>query len=373
MAIKSPQALQLKSVLGQMTETGELYERLDDGRLLCYACGHECRIPEGRDGVCRVRFNDQGELKVPAGYVAGLACDPIEKKPFYHAFPGREALSFGMLGCDLHCSYCQNWVTSQALRDDDAVANVHRVSPQRMVELAMEYRAPVLASTYNEPLITAEWAAQVLKPARQHGLVGAFISNGNATRRVLEYLRPYVQLYKVDLKTFDDRAYRALGGQLDNVKRTISQLHEMGFWVEIVTLMVPGVSDDPAELGAMAEFLVNISPDIPWHITAFHSDYKMTDTPGTHTEQLLEAGQIAREAGLRYVYLGNRSGIGAEWQNTTCPDCDQTLIERHGFMMTADHLEEGHCPACKRAIPGFWSSDCVVIQENMGQPAWLEK
>ncbi len=373
MAIKSPQAMQLKSVLGQMTETGELYETLEDGRLLCYACGHECRIPEGRAGVCRVRFNDDGELKVPAGYVAGLACDPIEKKPFYHAFAGREALSFGMLGCDLHCSYCQNWVTSQALRDDNAVAQVHRVSPQRVVELAIEYGAPVVASTYNEPLITAEWAVDVLKPARSHDLVGAFISNGNATRRVLEYLRPYVQLYKVDLKTFDDRAYRALGGQLDHVKRTIGQLHEMGFWLEIVTLLVPGVSDDPAELRAMAEFLVNISPDIPWHITAFHSDYKMTDTPGTHTEQLLDAGRIAREAGLRYVYLGNRSDIGPQWQNTTCPDCGETVIERHGFVMTANRLESGRCPGCQRAIPGFWSNDCLVPQENMGRPAWLDE
>lgn len=357
----------LKRVLENLTVEGELYERLDDGRLLCYACGHECKIPEGRPGVCRVRYNQGGKLRVPSGYVGGLACDPIEKKPFFHAYPGRDALSFGMLGCDLHCSYCQNWVTSQALRDEQAVAGVQETSAEQLVDLAIRYDAPVVATTYNEPLITSEWAVQVLKVARRQGLTGAYISNGNATRRVLAYIRPYVQLYKVDLKSFRDREYRSLGGQLDNVKRTIEQLHEMGFWLEIVTLVVPGLNDSTDELREMADFLVNISPDIPWHVTAFHSDYKMTDNGDTKIEQIVEAAEIGAAAGLRYVYAGNRPGRVGQWENTRCPSCGGTVIERHGFHVKANRLEAGHCPDCRTPIPGYWSADCVIPQENAGE------
>ena len=361
----------LKRVLEKLTVEGELYEQLDDGRLRCYACGHECKIPEGRPGVCRVRFNQGGKLRVPSGYVGGLACDPIEKKPFFHAYPGRDALSFGMLGCDLHCSYCQNWVTSQALRDEKAVAGVQEVTAAQLVDLAIRYDAPVVATTYNEPLITSEWAVDVLKLAKAKGLAGAYISNGNATRQVLEYIRPYVQLYKVDLKSFRDRDYRALGGQLENVKRTIRQLHEMGFWVEVVTLVVPGLNDSPDELREMADFLVNISPDIPWHVTAFHSDYKMTDNGNTQIDQIVEAAEIGTAAGLRYVYAGNRPGAVGEWENTSCPSCGQTVIERQGFVIESNTLRDGHCPSCNHPIPGVWSKDCVIPQENAG-PSFTE-
>ncbi len=363
----------LKSVLDRMTVQGQLYDRLDDDRLRCYACGHECRIGEGKTGVCRVRFNADGKLRVPGGYVAGLACDPIEKKPFYHAFPGRDALSFGMLGCDLHCSYCQNWVTSQALRDPHAMAEIHPVTTEQILEYARRYRAPVICSTYNEPLITSEWAVANLMPAKDEGFIGAYVSNGNATERVLRYIRPYVQLYKVDLKTFDDRRYRELGGLLPHVRRSIGQLHAMGFWVEIVTLLVPTFNDSPDELKRMAAFLVDISPDMPWHITAFHSDYKMDGVRSTEATDLLTAGEIAREAGLRYIYLGNRPGQLGGWEDTHCPECGETVIERHGFMVTANHLDRGRCPRCRHAIPGFWDSDCVVLQENMGTPAWIEE
>jgi pyruvate formate lyase activating enzyme len=365
--------MEMKTLLEQRTVAGELYERCDDGRLLCYACGHECRIPQGRPGVCRVRFNHDGVLMVPSGYVGALACDPIEKKPFFHAFPGRDALSFGMLGCDLHCSYCQNWITSQTLRDPAAVAPAQDVSADQLVDLALKANAPVVASTYNEPLITSEWAIDILRRAAAGGLVGAYISNGNATRRVLEYIRPYVQLYKVDLKSFQDREYRRLGGQLPNVLRTIRQLHEMGFWLEVVTLIVPGLNDSDDELRQMAEFLVDISPDIPWHVTAFHSDYRMSDTPSTQVDQLLGACEIGRTAGLRYIYAGNRPGMTGDWESTYCPGCGDRLIERHGFLVRSNRLVDGHCPSCRRAIPGFWSADCVVPQQNMGTPHWLER
>jgi len=373
MALKAPEAIKLKQLLNDMTMPGELYERLDDGRLLCYACGHECKIKEGKEGVCRVRFNVDGELRVPTGYVAGLACDPIEKKPFFHAFPGRDAMSFGMMGCDLHCSYCQNWVTSQAMRDDAAVANARPVTPLQIIDMATRYNAPVITSTYNEPLITSEWAMQVMRPAKERGFVGAYVSNGNATRRVLEYIRPCVQLYKVDLKSFRDREYRQLGGQLPNVKRTIRQLHEMGFWIEIVTLIVPGLNNSDDELKEMADFLVSVSPDLPWHVTAFHTDYKMDSTPNTRIDRIVSAAQIGERAGLRYCYAGNRPGAVGEWEHTRCPTCRDTVIRRHGFMIQQNRLRHGRCPTCQTPIPGFWDHETVVPQQNMGTPMWVQE
>src|ERR1051325_1513551 len=270
----------LKDVLASNVKEGELYEPMPErgGKWLhCFACGHNCPIPEGQPGVCRVRFNEGGKLFVPWGYAAGIQCDPIEKKPFFHAWPGGLAYSFGMLGCDLHCSYCQNWVTSQALRDPDAVSAPLRVSPQSMVQQALELGAKVIVSTYNEPLITAEWAVEVFKEARRAGLQTGFVSNGNGTPQVLEYLRPWVELYKVDLKSFDDRHYHELGGRIGPILETIRRLHEMGLWVEIVTLLIPGFNDSEDELRRLSEFLAGISPHIPWHVTAFHQDYKMAD------------------------------------------------------------------------------------------------
>src|SRR5437868_3043125 len=182
----------------------ELVESLDRNRVRCFSCGHCCAIPEGQPGVCKVRYNRGGKLYVPWGYVGGVQCDPIEKKPFFHAYPGALAYSFGMLGCDLHCSYCQNWVTSQALLYPSAVSPPLEASPELLVQDALRQGAKILVSTYNETLITAEWAVAIFKEARAAGLKTAFVSNGNGTPQVLEYLRPWIDLYKVDLKSFDD-------------------------------------------------------------------------------------------------------------------------------------------------------------------------
>jgi len=193
----------------------ELIEPISKGRIRCYACGHECPIPEGAYGVCRVRFVRDGVLHVPWGYVGGVQCDPIEKKPFFHARPGALAFSVGMLGCDLHCSYCQNWVTSQALRDPQAISPPLDADPEALVAEAVRLGSRVMVSTYNEPLITSEWGVEIFKHARRAGLMTAYVSNGNGTPRVLEFLRPWIDLYKVDLKSFDDKHYRQLGGRLE--------------------------------------------------------------------------------------------------------------------------------------------------------------
>ncbi|MCC6422898.1 MAG: AmmeMemoRadiSam system radical SAM enzyme [Phycisphaerales bacterium] len=333
-----------------------LIEHKDNGDIQCFACGHRCVVKPGRDGVCRVRFNDGGTLRVPWGYVGALACDPIEKKPFFHLLPGRDALTFGMLGCDYHCGYCQNWVTSQMLRDPHAVAPAQSTTARRLAELAIEYDAPVLASSYNEPLITSEWAVEVFTEARQRGLRCAYISNGNATPQAVDYLRPHVQAYKVDLKTFSDRNYRQLGGVLENVTNTIRLLKQRDFWVEIVTLVVPGFSDDADDLRRMADFLSSVDPLMPWHVTAFHPDYKMSEGyRRTSVEDLLKVIEYGRQAGLKYLYPGNLPGQVGEGENTHCHHCGTTLVRRFGFTVLENRLEPGGvCPECHKTIPGIW-------------------
>ncbi len=337
----------------------ELYQKIDEkNRVRCYSCGHCCPIPDGQAGVCKVRFNRGGKLYVPWGYVGGVQCDPIEKKPFFHAHPGALAYSFGMLGCDLHCSYCQNWVTSQAIRDPRAVSPPLRATPQDLVRDALRQGALALVSTYNEPLITSEWAVAIFQEARKAGLTTGFVSNGNGTPQVLEYLRPWIDLYKVDLKSFDDRHYRELGGRIQPILDSIRRLHEMGFWIEIVTLIIPGFNDSADELRRAAEFIAGVSVDIPWHVTAFHKDYKMTDPDNTSPEKLEQAAEMGRQAGLRYIYAGNLPGEVGDLENTYCHNCRHLLIARFGYLITEYRLtSEGKCPKCSTAIPGRWAAD----------------
>ncbi len=351
----------LRTILDQQVREADprLYEKLDNHRLRCFSCGHCCPIPEGQPGVCKVRYNRGGTLYVPWGYVAGTQCDPVEKKPFFHAYPGALAYSFGMMGCDLHCSYCQNWVTSQALRDPSAVSPPLQASPARLVREAEAQGARILVSTYNEPLITSEWAVAVFKEAKAAGLVTGFVSNGNATPQVLEYLRPWLDLYKVDLKSFDDRHYHELGGRLGPILDSIRRIHALGLWLEIVTLLIPGFNDTEDELRRLTEFLSGISPDIPWHVTAFHGDYKMQNDVARDTtaDDLLRAAEIGRQSGLRYIYAGNLPGQVGAWEDTHCPQCRELLIERYGYLIKNYRLtEDGGCPKCSAKIPGRWSA-----------------
>jgi pyruvate formate lyase activating enzyme len=358
----------LADALDRHTTVGRLCQA-ENGKIRCVACGHRCLIAPGRRGVCKVRFNRDGELRVPFGYVACVACDPVEKKPFFHVLPGSDALTFGMLGCDFHCSYCQNWITSQALRDEEASTRFHATTPARLVAAARRYGARLMVSSYNEPLITAEWAAAVFGEAQPAGLLCAFVSNGNATPEALDFLQPWLKAYKVDLKGFNDRRYRTLGGTLEHVTETIRMVHARGLWLEVVTLLVPGFNDDEAELRDLTRFLTSVSPDIPWHVTAFHPDYKMLDPRATTAADLVRAAGIGAAAGLRYVYAGNLPGRVGEWENTRCPQCRRTLIRRHGFAVLENQLgTEGRCPGCGAPVPGIWSYG--DYSPPPPQPAW---
>jgi pyruvate formate lyase activating enzyme len=216
--------------------------------------------------------------------------------------------------------------------------------------------AKVLVSTYNEPLITSEWAVAVFKEAKAAGLVTGFVSNGNGTPQVLEYLRPWVDLYKVDLKSFDDRHYRQLGGRIEPILQTIRSLHQMGLWVEIVTLLIPGFNDSDDELARLTEFVASVSCDIPWHVTAFHKDYKMTDPANTQPRDLARAAAIGRKAGLRFIYAGNLPGQVGDLETTRCPQCSEPLIERFGYHILDYRLtSKGACPQCGTAIPCRWA------------------
>jgi pyruvate formate lyase activating enzyme len=364
-------------VLDKMTVEGELYEKLEDDSVRCYACGHRCLVREGRRGICQVRFNRGGKLYVPWGYVAALQVDPIEKKPFFHVLPGAEALTFGMLGCDFHCGYCQNYLTSQTLRDpgsDIAISLARRISPEQMVAYARRSGAAVIASSYNEPLITSEWAVSIFRLAREAGIQCVYISNGNATPEVLRYLRPYLVGYKIDLKSMQDREYRKLGGVLQNVLDSIQLAHELGLWVEVVTLVVPGFNDSTDELMEAAHYIRSVSADIPWHVTAFHSDYKMLDSPNTPTRTLLRAAEIGQEAGLNYVYAGNIPGRVGEYESTYCPNCHTPLIERYSYVIRSYRLtESGTCPKCGAAVAGVWTDTPERVNLGglgMPRPLW---
>ena len=344
----------LAQIIDPLVREGTLYETLPENKVHCYACAHHCTIRPGGRGICQVRYNLDGKLYVPWGYVAALQCDPTEKKPFFHVHPGSDTLTFGMLGCDMRCSYCQNWDISQALRDADAARPPTEVSPPQMLDFAKRNGARCVASSYNEPLITSEWSMAIFQSTKAFGLTNLYVSNGNASREVLEYIRPYTDGYKIDLKSMRDKNYRRLGAVLENILATIRMVHEMGFWVEIVTLVIPGFNDSDGELRDTAQFIQSVSPDIPWHVTAFHPDYQMDNLDKTTVESLIRGAEIGYEAGLRYVYAGNLPGQTGILRHPL-PHCQTTLIKRIGYVILDYQLTgNGTCPNCGTPIAGIW-------------------
>ena len=348
----------LADLLDGLTAPARLVEQQTDGSVVCQACAHRCHIQSGKRGICKVRFNRSGELRVPWGYVAGLNPDPIEKKPFAHFLPGETALTFGMLGCNFHCDFCQNWVSSQALRDpasEESGAYIQKIDPEEMIVYARRTNSKIIASSYNEPLITSEWAMDIFKLAKKEGLKTVYVSNGYATPEVLQALKPCLDGFKVDLKSMQEKNYRSMGARLQPVLDSIRLARELGYWVEAVTLVIPDFNDSNEELWDAARFLVSVSADIPWHVTAFHPMYKHNHTPPTLAETLQRATEIGQEAGLRYVYAGNLPGRVGSLENTYCPHCHELLIERRGYYVMKNKLQkDAVCPTCGEIIAGVW-------------------
>ena len=363
-------------ILDRMTAPAALVEKQEGETVRCLACAHRCVLLPGRRGICQMRFNDRGTLRIPWGYVAAAQVDPIEKKPFNHFLPGNEVLTIGMLGCNFHCDFCQNWLSSQMLRDSHAVMRSEyliQAGPEALEQAAQRSGAQIIASSYNEPMITAEWAEAIFARAKAAGLSTAMVSNGYTTPQTLHYLRPHLDALKVDLKSMQEANYHAMGGRLQPVLDTIKLAREIGLWVEVVTLVIPGFNDTPEELWEAARFIASVSPEIPWHVTAFHPDYKRLDAPPTDSEKLQQAADIGQEAGLLSVYAGNLPGRVGSLEDTHCPRCGELLIQRRGYTLFVYRITaDGKCSKCGTPQAGIWTDKPDQVRlRGKGIPRYL--
>ncbi|MCX6085132.1 MAG: AmmeMemoRadiSam system radical SAM enzyme [Caldiserica bacterium] len=323
----------------------------EGGAVKCLACAHGCVIAEGRPGRCGVRRNVEGELQsLVYGLPAAVALDPIEKKPLYHFLPSSTALSLGTFGCNFTCTFCQNYELSQARNLNDQLSRLSCTSPEAVVQLALRERASSIACTYNEPAVWAEYALDIAVIAREAGLRTVFVSNGFYSHELLDAALPLVDAFNIDLKSFSDGFYhRVAGGRLQPVLDAIRAIHEAGVWEEVTSLIIPGLNDSEDEVRAMAHFVASVDPEVPWHVSRFFPMYHMLDRPVTPSATIDRAVQIGREEGLLYVYSGNLAGQD-EVSDTLCPNCGATVIERHGYAVTA---RTGlTCPACGKRLKG---------------------
>jgi pyruvate formate lyase activating enzyme len=307
----------------------------------------------------------------PVDYVGSLQINPIEQAPFMHAYAGEDVLTLGMLGCNLRCSYCQNWHLSQVLRDSDAPELPTAITARDIVSFAQKRGIRVILSSLNEPLITAERAAEVFSQAKAAGITTGIVSSGHGTAEVLDFLRPHVDLVKIDLKTMSRERYRSLGARLEAVLETIRMVHERGFWLEVVTLVVPGWNDSEDELRQAARFIASVSTDIPWTLWNYHRDYRMQDHDDAQPQDVVRAASIGRSEGLSFTYAGVQPGRVGDFEKTRCPGCDAVAVERIGYQLTAYAIDSaGHCTACGTSIPGHWSPHGAVT----GAPGlWFER
>jgi pyruvate formate lyase activating enzyme len=327
-----------------MRKEAMLYARLEKQIVRCALCAHRCTIKPGRRGICGVRENEEGTLYTLV-YADAIAVhvDPIEKKPLYNFLPGTRSFSIATVGCNFHCRFCQNADISQAPREGVSLAG-EELLPEQVVRAAKRYACDSIAYTYTEPTIFFEYAYDTAELAHEEGLKNIFVTNGYMTVEALEKIQPYLDAANVDLKSFDDGFYRRVcGARLQPVLETIEAMHQRGVWVEVTTLLIPGLNDSDQELEQIAQFLAGIDLDIPWHVSRFTPRYKMLDRTHTPGDTMDRAAEIGREAGLRYVYVGNVPGNMHE--NTYCPSCGAVAIGRIGYHTTLN-LEGNRCASC---------------------------
>ena len=331
-----------------------LYERLDDKAVRCNLCGHRCRIAEGKTGFCFVRKNVDGTL-VSLNYdeLVAVNVDPIEKKPLFHFLPGTQSLSVAAAGCNFRCAFCQNWQISQAPREHRPLP-YQEAPPEDLVAAAEKNGCASISYTYTEPTIFFELAYDTGKLAAAKGIRNCFVSNGYMTPEAVRTIAPYLDAINVDLKAIRDETYRSfMKGRLVPVRSCLWVQAASDIWLEVTTLVVPGTNDSEAELTDIAGFIAGeLGPDVPWHVSRFHGDYEMAETPSTPVATLHRAMAIGAEAGLRYVYCGNVPGDDGE--STRCPGCGAVLIHRTGYMIRSNRLADGKCPDCGMEVAGAW-------------------
>lgn len=340
-----------------------LSTKLDKHRVQCQACNWRCTIADGKTGICGVRKNVGGKLQLMVyARPVSVHVDPMEKKPLYHFLPGTEIFSIGTVGCNLGCDFCQNFDISQVTKEQSGIGFQWHIkefeareelSPEQAVAQCVERTIRSVAFTYNEPTIFSEYAVDIMKLGRKHGLKGVYVSNGFMTKETLDFIHPYIDAFNIDLKSFSEAYYREVcHAKLQPVLENIRELWKRKKWVEVTTLLIPGKNDSDEELAEIAEFIVSVSPDIPWHLSAFFPTYKMLDAPATPPEALFAACDIGKEAGLRYVYTGNIRD--PRHNHTLCHQCGTMLIERDAFYRTNVLAPHGVCPTCKTTIAGVW-------------------
>lgn len=344
-------SLPLADVLSALAVPAELHV-LDDGNLRCTACAHRCVLGTDRVGACGVRFARDGRVHAPFGYVARKYVRPIETNTVYHVDPGTKALTFGMFGCDLRCPYCHNWKVSQALREGEEGTPIP-IDADALADEAVREGCRAICAAYNEPMIAAEWVRAIFTAAKRRGLRTVVVSDGNTTPEALAYLRPVTDVFRVDLKGWSNEQYKTLGGRVDPVLAAIREARQLGYWVEVVTLVVPGFNDDPSGLRSLAKQLVAIDPEMPWHLNAFQPRYKMKERPAMTADLLVSIAGAAYARGMRFVYVGNVSSTFGELEHTRCPACQAVVVERRNYATRANRLDGGRC-TCGATLAGLW-------------------
>ncbi|MCF7854746.1 MAG: AmmeMemoRadiSam system radical SAM enzyme [Candidatus Pacebacteria bacterium] len=329
-----------------------LYEKLADNKVRCHLCAHECTIADGKKGICQVRENRKGTLyTLVYGRTVTRHTDPVEKKPLFHFYPGSFAYSMATVGCNFRCRWCQNWEISQMPREQHLVSGA-KADPEQIVFEARNNGCQIVAYTYTEPTVFFEYAYDTAKLATEGGLKNIYVTNGFMTNDMLERFAPYLDAVNVDLKAFRDETYRKyVGARLDPVLQSLKTIKRLGIWLEVTTLVIPGINDSPEEIRDAVDFIVaELGADTPWHISRFFPAYKMTHVPPTPMSTLKRAYEIGEEAGLQYVYLGNV----ADGEDTICHHCGTTLIHRSGYQVVENRVRpDCTCPDCGTRVAGI--------------------
>jgi pyruvate formate lyase activating enzyme len=330
-----------------------LYEKLRDDKVHCSLCSHKCILGDGRRGICGVRENRSGTLvSLVYGKVIATHCDPIEKKPLFHFLPGSSSYSIATVGCNFKCLFCQNADISQMPGDRNHIMG-HDMDPETIVQDALHAGSKSISYTYTEPTVYFELALYTARMAVSKDLKNVFVTNGYMTEICLKEIFPDLHAANVDLKAFSDKFYKdRCGARLKPVLNSLATMKGMGIWLEVTTLLIPGLNDSEEDLKGISRFLADLSPDIPWHISRFHPTYRLLDIPPTPAESIRKARDLGYEAGLRYVYTGNLPGD--EGEKTFCHECGELLIDRFGFYVRRNKLKGNLCPGCGSRIPGVW-------------------